>query len=559
MVKQIRKFWAIILSVIACSCTEKEPEIIHVSSILLNPTSVSITEGQTATISATISPSNASNQKVIWSSSDATIATIDDGTVVAIAEGTAVITAISDDGGKMATCSVSVKSKTSSGGNEGEQNMLNINVSNVSNTSCDISISSSSSKYYFWEITEKTIWNQYGSEEVWNAYVASYEEQGALADVIISGDCSYTVNELKEKTEYVVFAAFCNKNGVKTSDIYVKPFKTTSDNNSGGDTGGGDDGGNTGGGGSQKPVVSGTYSFDGYGRVIISGYCNVENLPGASVSYGIMFSDTDLTTDAQTEEADEKDKNNKFTCSFNVRPGGETYYYRAYAFRSGEAFYGDIKTLTTKKIIPSSGSVIDMGLSVKWASCNLGATKPEGFGDYYSWAATEPFYENGYAQEVPQKHWKRGKSDGYTFDTAVIPYEFEGDSYETFVDKNNTLLLKHDAAHNKLGGKWRMPTRKEFNELQNECEEYKIIHNGIWGSAFVSKTTGNIIFLPLAGYYDGVVLNNNNEYDGRYWSSSLVRNGNVYSLDNYPGGEEWSFYLHESNWYYGETIRPVCE
>ena len=110
MVKHIRKLWAIILSVMACSCTEKEPEIIHVSSILLNPTSISITEGQTATISATISPSNASNQKVIWSSSDASIATVNDGVVVAIKSGTATITATAED--KVATCNVSVDPAT---------------------------------------------------------------------------------------------------------------------------------------------------------------------------------------------------------------------------------------------------------------------------------------------------------------------------------------------------------------------------------------------------------------------------------------------------------------
>lgn len=106
MVKQIKKFWAIVLSVIACSCTEKEPEIIHVSSILLTPTSISITEGQTTTISATISPSNASNQKVIWSSSDASVATVNDGVVVAIKSGNATITAKAED--KIATCDISV-------------------------------------------------------------------------------------------------------------------------------------------------------------------------------------------------------------------------------------------------------------------------------------------------------------------------------------------------------------------------------------------------------------------------------------------------------------------
>lgn len=136
---------------------------------------------------------------------------------------------------------------------------------------------------------------------------------------------------------------------------------------------GGDENGNS----NVKPVITGGYSYDGYEKIIIEGYNNLEELPGASVSYGIMFSDTDLTTDAKNEEADEKDANNKFSCTINVKPGGELYYYRAYAIRSGETFYGEIKTLTTKELVADPGPIVDMGVSVKWASCNLGATKPE--------------------------------------------------------------------------------------------------------------------------------------------------------------------------------------
>lgn len=234
MVKQIKKLGAIILSIMAFSCTETEPEVIHVSSISLNPTSITLTEGQTATISATISPSNSSNQKVIWSSSDATIATVSDGTVVAIAEGTAVISAFSDDGGKNATCSVSVKSKNISGGNEGELNALDIDVLNISNTSCSISVSSNSSKTYFWEVSKKAMWDQYGSDEIWETYISEYKKAGKLAEAIFTGNSSFTVEELSENTEYIVFAAFCDKNGVKSGEIYTKSFKTTSGDNTGG-------------------------------------------------------------------------------------------------------------------------------------------------------------------------------------------------------------------------------------------------------------------------------------------------------------------------------------
>ena len=116
---------AVILPVVVFSCSEidspinsgEESASIHVSAITLNPTSVTITEGETTIITATISPSNANNQKVIWSSSDASVATVSDGKVIGKAKGIAIITATSDDNGKTAQCSVTVNAK--SGGDNG--------------------------------------------------------------------------------------------------------------------------------------------------------------------------------------------------------------------------------------------------------------------------------------------------------------------------------------------------------------------------------------------------------------------------------------------------------
>lgn len=102
----------LVLSLIVSSCSEKEPLHIPVTGITLNPTSVSLVEGETTTVSATISPSNADNQKVIWSSDNSSVATVNNGTITAVSAGTATITAKADDGGKTATCSVSVKSKS---------------------------------------------------------------------------------------------------------------------------------------------------------------------------------------------------------------------------------------------------------------------------------------------------------------------------------------------------------------------------------------------------------------------------------------------------------------
>ena len=104
-------FSAICILLMASSC-QKEPQVIKVESVALNTTSLTIVEGESQSLTATVSPSNADNKKVTWSSSNSSVATVDDrGTVTAVAAGTATITAKSEDGGKTATCSVTVNSK----------------------------------------------------------------------------------------------------------------------------------------------------------------------------------------------------------------------------------------------------------------------------------------------------------------------------------------------------------------------------------------------------------------------------------------------------------------
>ena len=92
-------------------CAEKEIKPISVTSVTLNSTSMELTEGESQSLTAVISPSNAENQKVLWMSSNSSIATVNDGVVTAVKQGKAIITAKSDDGGKTATCEVTVNAK----------------------------------------------------------------------------------------------------------------------------------------------------------------------------------------------------------------------------------------------------------------------------------------------------------------------------------------------------------------------------------------------------------------------------------------------------------------
>lgn len=207
-------------------------------------------------------------------------------------------------------------------------------------------------------------------------------------------------------------------------------------------------------------------------------------------------------------------------------------------------------------------------MSVCWASCNLGASTPEGYGDYYAWDATEPWYKAGYAQSSSLQ-WKSGKSSGYTW--ANCPFNGGSRVYDESywnahksecVDANNTLLPANDAAHVNLGGNWRMPTKEEFDELANtsNCSWTWTTLNGIKGYKVQSKKSGyteNWIFLPAAGYRYRPDL-----YDvggsGYYWSSSLSSDfpNYAWSLD-FGSGDVDTYDYGSRN--LGRSVRPVTE
>ena len=98
---------------------------------------------------------------------------------------------------------------------------------------------------------------------------------------------------------------------------------------------------------------------------------------------------------------------------------------------------------------------VDLGLSVKWATCNVGATTPEGYGDYFAWGETQPKTTYNWST------YKYCNGSYYTLTKYCVDY-----SYGT-VDNKTTLELTDDAARVNWGGKWRMPTKAEYNELKN--------------------------------------------------------------------------------------------
>ena len=191
--------------------------------------------------------------------------------------------------------------------------------------------------------------------------------------------------------------------------------------------------------------------------------------------------------------------------------------------------------------------LVDLGLpsGLKWATCNVGATTPEGYGDHFAWGETEP---KDYYDWSSYKYYNGSSS-------RLTKYCLLSD-FGT-VDNKTTLELTDDAARVNWGGKWRMPTKAEQDELinRNNCTWTWTTQNGVKGYKVTSKKNGNSIFLPAAGIrYDDDLSNAGSV--GYYWSSSHYVSYYAYRLffdSRYSSG--WDGYYR----YLGQSVRAVCE
>lgn len=188
---------------------------------------------------------------------------------------------------------------------------------------------------------------------------------------------------------------------------------------------------------------------------------------------------------------------------------------------------------------------VDLGLSVKWASCNLGATAPEQRGGYYAWGELEEKKNYDIWSDVKYR----------LMDTVTMRYD--GRSHGTKPLKNH-LKDDDDIVHFMFGGKWRMPTKAECEELVNKCVKEKCTMNKVLGFKFTGPN-GNSIFLPLTGYKSGkkVVFDYNS---GHYISRDLYYDGDYLAHTIFYGINFYQERVTDSFSYradLGFSIRPV--
>ena len=174
--------------------------------------------------------------------------------------------------------------------------------------------------------------------------------------------------------------------------------------------------------------------------------------------------------------------------------------------------------------------IVDLGLSVKWASWNVGAESPEGLGNLYAWGELSP-----------------------KTDYSTSTYKFYDNGYTKYgsIDNKYQLDSEDDVAKQTWGDKWRIPTIEELKELKEKCTFTKMELNGVPVTK-VTGPNGNFIYFPYPGNFTGTTLYYENSI-GSYWSSDLENDSYAKDLDFLGGMPD----LNGDSRYHGQSIRPV--
>ena len=179
---------------------------------------------------------------------------------------------------------------------------------------------------------------------------------------------------------------------------------------------------------------------------------------------------------------------------------------------------------------------VDLGLSVMWATCNVGASSPSDYGDYYAWGET-----------TIKQSFTEDNSRTYEIDYVG---DISGSSC-------------YDVATAKWGIGWRMPTQEEFEELVDRCDWQWISLDGHSGCK-VTGPNGNSIFLPAAGWKYGISIEGINE-NAYYWSSTYCDDyfkQRAFNLHFYYYGYNMiysNYYVTADYRFYGFSVRPVTD
>ena len=526
----------------ATSTVTVKAKVIPVTGVSLDRTSLSLTEGETYSLVATVTPSNATNKSVTWSSSNTTVATVSSsGVVTAKAGGSATITVKTSDGAKTATCAVTVKAKTVAvTGVSLNKTSLTMTVGDTQTLAATVTPSNASNKSVTWSSSDTSV------ATVSSSGVVTAKAAGSATITVTTNDggkkatCSVTVQAEK----VAVTGVSLNKTSLsmtvgdnQTLTATVTPSNATdksvawsSSNTSVATV-------SSSGVVTAKAAGSATITVttnDGGKKATCSVTVQAQKVAVTGVSLNktslsMTVGDTQTLT-ATVTPSNATDKSVTWSSS-NTSVATVSSSGVVSALLVGSATItvttndGSKTAICSITVVYPTPVAVDLGLSVKWASFNVGAAKPEDSGYYFPWGVTEPVtfsYGEFFFYTLDSYKWYNSSDKSLTKYCPIANYGHNG-----YTDNKSVLDSNDDAAHVNLGTMWRMPTNEEFAQLKERCTWKWTSTNGVNGYR-VTGPNGNSIFLPAVGF--GTMMEfRNGGTQGYYWSTSLRTDYPYYS------------------------------
>ena len=277
--------------------------------------------------------------------------------------------------------------------------------------------------------------------------------------------------------------------------------------------------------------------------VTLHGYVNPEYLlSGGKIGFEVYQIVDGEKQNGFSSGVTNVDSDNHFQLELNHLSLESEYAFTACLDKGDVKLEGDVKKFATRKL---PVTVVDLGLSVMWAECDLGASSPEIRGNYYAWGDTEPLSPS--AKSYPPYKWET--SDGKYTKYCDNENRWAGEGKP---DGKTRLDPEDDVATVKYGGKWRMPTQMEMLELVNSCKKSLSVLNDQQVLVFTSNKNGKSICFPVGSSSKTKVITT-----VFFWTSELYNYYTAYTL---------LYYLEENRLVTNNTarddynrVRPVLD
>lgn len=479
---------------------EVMPEFVHVASVSLNETSISINDGEDYTLMAKVLPDNATDKSVIWVSDDYTVATVsEEGEVTALRNGTATITVITVDSGKSASCTVKVAQTTGAvTGDASRISCSNAQLSGKLNIFGQIPV----------DLEYGILYSTSSDMPVESAIKikgGSYDEK--------SHEFSVNAKTLEPETTYYYRAYFSTEG--RTVLGCIKSFTT-------------------------RPLSSMLKTEDAVYQsttAVLNAVVDLTDCLYDNLEYGFeIVSEGGIGKDYKLKGSIAR----TFSTDIDGLSPRKKYTVSAFVTMDGHRYTAEGKSFVT---VPEGA--MNLGLSVHWGTCNVGASKPEETGGYYQWAGKRDVKSESIDVGLDNCPYHTGTAS----DKGWTKYRYRRDR----------LYPEDDVAQDQLKGNWRMPTDEEWKDLMRNCTFTSTTLKGVKGVTVTSNKKGYTdcsIFLPVTGIREHKEC----EYssDCCYWSSVLY---------DYPEAA-WHFsfsvnsgkppYLRATVRYFAMPVRPVC-